>query len=358
MPRLVVPSALVVLAAAACGGRHRPPADFAPDSGLVARIREIRVDAPETACPGSGFPARYTAVLEDGSTLPFETRYDRDRPPRLHVIFLDRWGDAVQPYGDGGWYPDPDPLESARDGFTITAALRARPEIRVTDTVAPSYHCTSHAFQFEGEPGGGDGPDITVRLALGRSPFYPRLLVTAIEITGAPARYFLYDAAAVMPADWLIVESRGGRGTTGTRGKEGAEGRPGVSGCPGTDGGPGGSGGVGGPGGDGGRGGRVTVIAPVEEPFMAGLVDARTPGGAAGNPGPGGPGGRGGRGGAAETRSGQSCAAGSNGPSGNKGPDGPVGRAGVEGPRATVLTVPARDVFGPTAPSALRALLP
>jgi hypothetical protein len=345
--------------AAACASR-RPPEDFAPDSGLVARIREIRISAPETACPGTGFPASYTAVLDDGTTVPFATRYDRRRPPRLHVVFLERWGDAVSPLGDGGWYPDPDPLVSAHDGFTLSASLRAKPDVRATATVAPSYACTPHAFAFEGPPGGrgdgpaGDGPDLTVRLALGHSRFYPRLLVAAIEITGAPPRYYLYDATTVAPTDWLIVESRGGRGATGSRGNEGAAGRQGP---PCAAGERGGNGRRGGPGGEGGRGGRITIIAPVEEPFMAGLVDGRTPGGPGGNPGRGGPGGQGGAGGSSETREGRTCGSGPRGPAGQPGPDGTAGRAGPDGPRPTVLTVPARDVFGPNAPAALLALL-
>jgi len=28
----------------------------------------------------------YTAVLGDGSLVPFENRYDKNHPPRLHVV--------------------------------------------------------------------------------------------------------------------------------------------------------------------------------------------------------------------------------------------------------------------------------
>src|SRR5881296_543922 len=74
---------------AACGPK-RPPPSFAPDPGLVEQIREVRMSTSIRACPGEAFGAAYTAVLNDGSLVPFETRYDKDNPPRLHVVFLMR----------------------------------------------------------------------------------------------------------------------------------------------------------------------------------------------------------------------------------------------------------------------------
>ncbi len=75
-----VVAALVITAA--CGPK-RPPPSFAPDPGLVSQIRELRMSTNATACPGESFGAAYTAVLNDGSLVPFETRYDQDHPPRL-----------------------------------------------------------------------------------------------------------------------------------------------------------------------------------------------------------------------------------------------------------------------------------
>src|SRR5207247_1463549 len=106
-------------------------------------------------------------------------------------------------------------------------------------------------------------------------------------------------------------------------------GATGQGGCPPQPGGPGGSGGNGAPGGSGGRGGRVTIIVPTENPFLAGLIEARSPGGQGGPGGTGGNGGKGGKGGpgtadkdnrrcadAADGSTGQKRTAGTKGPEG------------------------------------------
>jgi len=85
----------VALIAAACS--HGPPPDFAPDPGLVEQIREIRMATSTTACPGETFAAYYTAVLNDGALVSFDTRYDKNHPPRLHVSFLDRVSEEATP---------------------------------------------------------------------------------------------------------------------------------------------------------------------------------------------------------------------------------------------------------------------
>src|SRR5437763_15987530 len=60
---------LTFFVVAACS--HAPPADFAPDPGLVAQIRDIRtVTAPDRACPGGWIRARYEAGLADGPRGP------------------------------------------------------------------------------------------------------------------------------------------------------------------------------------------------------------------------------------------------------------------------------------------------
>ena len=350
---------LCVAACAAAVGlacSHRPPADFAPDPGLVSRIRAIEMQAPTQACPGESFPSSYTAILDDGSRIPFATRYDRKHPPRLHVVFLERQSPDALALEDGGWNAEPDPLASALRGFRLRAALYANPAIADSVSIAPSYDCVRHAFTFSGETG-MDGPDVVIRLGLVRSPFVARLLVAQIEVAEAPPQFMLADADLVPPSDWLVVTSAGGRGARGTGGRDGAKGANGMAGCPGGDGGPGGQGGNGYRGGDGGRGGRFTIMVPTEEPFMAGLVVARSPGGGEGPGGRGGEGGQGGRAGVGTVRNGQACAAGKDGATGVPGREGPPGEAGRPGGRPQILTVPQRELFGPRAPAELLQLL-
>jgi len=98
------------------------------------------------------------------------------------------------------------------------------------------------------------------------------------------------------------------------------------------------------------------VIVPEEEPFLAGLVEARTDGGPGGPGGQVGKGGQGGDGGAVEGDA-RRCAAGprgSNGPNGRPGPD---GRPGPLGSRPQIITVPAASVFGTRPRPELQALL-
>src|SRR3989475_12857010 len=87
LQRISVTTLAVVLS----GCSHAPPADFAPDPGLVAQIRDIRIVTTYTrACPGATVTANYEAGLADGARVPFSRSYDKKHPPRLHVVFLDR----------------------------------------------------------------------------------------------------------------------------------------------------------------------------------------------------------------------------------------------------------------------------
>ncbi|HEV8265293.1 MAG TPA: hypothetical protein VGQ06_10085 [Gemmatimonadales bacterium] len=352
--RRVVTAALVLTAA--CGPK-RPPADFAPDPGLLAQIRELRISTNARACPGETFGALYTAVLEDGSLISFESRYDDKHPPRLHVVFLERRSEDATPLENGAWSAEPDPLWTAMNGFRLTATLHAKPAISATTVVAPDYRCLPHAFGFRGAGAGASGPQVTVRLGILQSPFYPRLLVAGIEVEDAPPFFVLADASAVPPSDWLIVESRGARGARGADGQNGTAGAAGQDGCPGTAGGPGGAGGNGSAGGPGGRGGQITIIAPSEEPFLAGLIDARVPGGEGGPGGASGKGGAGGKGGAASPANDPRCTAGVNGTAGRPGVAGPDGRDGAPGARPQTLTVPTRDIWGTRVPPPLAELI-
>lgn len=349
--RTTVIASLLVVASASCS--HRPPADFAPDPALVQRIRSLEMGAPTHACPGQSFATSYTAILNDGSRMPFATRYDRKNPPPLHVVFLERHSPDAIALEDGGWAAERDPLMSAFAGFRLHAALRANPAIADSVAIPPSYECQRHAFTFTGETG-EDGPDVVVRLGIVRSPFVNRLLVAQFEVALAPPFFVLADADVVPPSDWLIVTSEGGRGARGTKGRDGARGANGAEGCPGGNGGAGGHGGDGLRGLNGGRGGRFTIMVPTEEPFLAGLVDTRSPGG---DPGPGGSGGSGGAGGKGGAASGANCAAGADGPAGQPGREGPPGGSGSSGGPPQILTLRQADVFGTNVPPELRELL-
>ncbi len=345
---------VLVLAASALtfvsGCSSGPPPDFAPDPGLVARIAEIRMIVGEgRVCPGNVIRASYEAVLEDGSIVPFATRYDDDRPPSLHVVFLSLNSPEAQPRRDGGWATDPDPLVSAVTGFRLNAYLRANPSLSVSEVVAPDYTCQRHAYSFRGRRGsrgqiGQPGPDVTVRLDVLSSPFYEELLVAGVEVGQAPPFYVLADASYMPHADWLIVESMGGPGGRGVAGRDGSPGAKGADGCPAGAGGAGGAGGNGGPGGAGGQGGHITIMVPDDQPLLAGLVEAHSsagPGGKGGPPGQGGSGGEGGKG----VSGNQKCAdgaAGAAGADGAAGVDGPDGRSGSP---PQVITVPYHQVF-------------
>ncbi len=112
-----------VVLTAACGPK-RPPPSFAPDPGLVEQIRELRMSTSTRACPGESFGAVYTAVLNDGSIVPFESRYDEDHPPRLHVIFLERRRITCSP--TPAPFHHPTGSSSRRAAPTAPAARRER----------------------------------------------------------------------------------------------------------------------------------------------------------------------------------------------------------------------------------------
>ena len=339
----------------------KPPADFLPDPGLVARITAIRIDAPPAACPGQRIPTAYTAILDDGAELPFATSYDEDAPPDLHVVFLSRYSAQATALGGGDWAASPDALVSAVEGFHLRALLKAKPSVSAEVVVVPEYGCLDHELEFVGPPGrdgmaGGPGPNVTVRVGLVSSPFVERLIVAEVAVEDAVPLYMLADADLVPPSDWLRVAALGGRGGRGVPGTQGVEGAQGAPGCPGGPGGAGGAGGDGEPGGDGGTGGHVSVIAPEEIPFLAGLVDARVaggPGGPGGRPGAGGVGGPGG----AVQGDVRRCSAGVKGRAGPDGRSGPEGRPGRPGPRPQVITVPAASVFGARPRVELQTLL-
>src|SRR6266496_4549640 len=188
-PRLLFTSFVVstsFVVTTACS--HKPPADFAPDPGLVAQVRDIRIVTTQArACPGATLQASYEAVLADGSRVPFARTYDKKHPPRLHVVFLDRSSPDAVSRESGDWVTNANPLWTAASGFRLTATLSAKPAVQNTIVIAPEYSCMGHGFQFSGEPGGaaqagGNGPDVTVRLAILRSPFYDKLIVAAVEV--------------------------------------------------------------------------------------------------------------------------------------------------------------------------------
>ena len=319
LQRLFV-TTFVVMSFVACS--HAPPADFAPDPGLISQVRDLRiVTTQDRACPGGWIQTSYEAVLADGSRVPFARTYDKKHPPRLHVVFLERSSPDAVSRESGDWVTNANPLWTAASGFRLTATLSAKPAVQQTVVIPPEYSCMGHGFQFGGEPGGaaqagGNGPDVTVRLAILRSPFYNKLIVAAVEV-GYSRPYFVFaDGNTIPPANWLWVESRGGRG------------------------------------------GRVTIIAPAENPFLAGLVEARTPGGPGGPGGTGGNGGKAGKGGQGTTdKENRRCADAADGAAGQKGTAGPNGAEGAPGPRPQIVTLPTSEVFGPNVPPELAALI-
>lgn len=357
-----LPPLAVGLWVVACGPK-RPPPDFAPDPGLVARITDLRMTVrPDVVCPGRAVGTAYEALLDDGTALPFSTRYDDKNPPPLHVVFLARTSPEATPRADGGWETASDPLASAMHGFRLRALVRAKPEVSTETVVPPEYRCLPHAFRFQGPRGsagqsGAPGPDVIVRLDVLSSPFSDRLLVAAIEVGHAPPFYVLAEADLIPPADWLLMETQGGPGGRGLAGADGRQGVAGRDGCPAGAGGAGAAGSNGGPGGPGGPGGRVTVIVPRELPYLAGLVDGYSLAGPGGVGGPGGTGGAGGPGGKGMTENGQTCEDGRAGEKGSDGQGGPEGPAGSPGPRPQVITVAGDDVFGARVPAPLADLI-
>lgn len=361
-PRFCTTALGAVLVTGACS--HAPPPDFAPEPGLIAQIESIHIIAASPqACPGSTIRVDYEAVLADGSRVPFARSYDKKHPPLLHVVFLERESPDAVSREDGDWKAERDPLATVSTGFRLTARLRARPTVTSTVLLPPDYGCMSHVFWFSGVSQllggvrGGDGPDVAVRLALLRSPFYESLYVAGIQVSGGPPSYVLGDASRVPPTGWLLVESDGGSGGSGQAGLDGSDGTPGVAGCPGGAGGQGSNGGDGGAGGDGGSGGQITVVVPVDQPGLAGLVDRRSSGGSGGRGGAGGRGGRGGMGGAglfdANNRPCSSGADGSSGRDGLSGHDGTMGAPGST--RVTTARLP--ELFGAHVPQGLAVLL-
>jgi hypothetical protein len=336
------------LLAVACS--HNPPPDFAPEPGLIAQIREIKIVPQESrACPGAPIHADYVAILADGSSMPFARSYDKKQPPRLHVRFLERRSPDAVARKDGDWVAEPNPLATLSSGFRLMATLRANPSVTSTVVLPPVYDCLRRQFVLGGGSGllggnGSNGPDVTVRLDVRHSTFYERLYVATIEVGGARPVYVVGDSSAVGAADWLTVESRGGDGANGMAGLDGIDGSPGIPGCPGGAGGQGQDGHDGGRGGDGGSGGRITIIVPPNQSGLARLVKSASLGGAGGWGGAGGRGGRGGSGGAGLfDANNQPCSSGPDGSSGHDGLQGGPGFPGASGPRTTVASAATKE---------------
>ena len=123
-PRRLFVTPFVVTVLVSCS--HAPPEGFAPDPGLVAQIRDIRiVTGYARACPGGVIPASYEAVLASGERVSFSRSYDKKHPPRLHVVFLDRESPDAVSQEDGDWVTERAPLATVSTGFRLTATLRA-----------------------------------------------------------------------------------------------------------------------------------------------------------------------------------------------------------------------------------------
>ena len=338
-----------------------PPPDFAPTPELLSALEGIEIEAPGFACPGERVEARYYGITNTGRRVLFDTRYDDDNPPELHVVMLDYSSRDAVADNRGRWRLSGDPLQSAHNGFRLSASLRQQPSLAGSTNVIPDYRCLRTSYVFDGSNGrrgetGENGPDVSVSLDIGSSPYYDRLLVVGIQVGFARPFYVLADAEDIPTADLLRIVSRGGRGGRGLKGEVGAAGLDGEAGCPGEDGGPGGPGGPGGIGGTGGRGGQISVTVPRSEPFLAGLIDAVSVGGEGGRGGPGGDGGPGGEGGEASSRRCADGADGENGPDGEPGTEGREGREGPDGPRTVIVQEQDDRVFR-NPPAAVREIL-
>lgn len=343
---------------------HAPPADLAPDPVLVGQIRDILIIPGDGgACPGAKIGTNYVAVLSDGSRMPFARSYGSKHPQPLYVAFLDRTSPDAVPRADGDWMAARDPLATVSTGFRLTASLRAKPSITSAIGVPPSYGCLPHSLSYQGTPGGiagmsgGDGVDVTVRLAMVRSPLHDTLYVAGIQVGSAAPFYTLRDGSR-LTSTWLFVESQGGTGGDGLAGASGVDGASGAPGCPAQPGWSGSSGLQGGAGGGGGRGGNLRIMVFEEQAFLAALVEDSSPGGSGGAGGPGGAGGRGGSGGKGMLdANNQWCSDAADGASGVAGPSGLAGSSGSWGSRSVIVKASAKDVFGPAAPPSLAALL-
>ena len=132
----------------ACGSK--PPPDYAPDPGLVARIVELRMHVGAgRACPGNVISASYDAVLDDGSIVSVATRYDDEHPPPLHVVFLSRSSAQARPLNNGAWDTDADPLASAVSGFRLSAFLRAKPSVAADSSLFAGTLISASARDIE-----------------------------------------------------------------------------------------------------------------------------------------------------------------------------------------------------------------
>lgn len=342
--RLRIP--LLLLWGSAC--RTGAPSHQVPDP-TPAHIRRLRISAPASACPGQDFGVVYDADLDDGTI--------KELPSGL----VDLLGTNATPTETGQWRASADPLASVASGFRVVATLRANQRIADTVVIAPEYSCLARRYRFAGGRGdrgkrGHDGPAVTIRVGFLHTPFYATLAVAAIQVADRAPFYIVADAATILPADWLEIESVGGEGGAGDQGGPGRRGTDGLGGCPASPGGDGGSGRAGGPGGAGGSGGPITIIGPSDWPLFVGLVRPRSPGGAGGSGGAGGTGGPGGRGGLGAEAAHGRCADGLGGRDGDAGPDGPAGPQGYAGPSPRIVVVDPGDVFGANAPSVLREL--
>src|SRR3989441_11895179 len=85
--RLRVTQSCLTLLFVACS--HAPPADFAPDPGLVAQIRDLRIVTTQArVCPGGWIQASYEAALAARPRAPFPRSYDPTHPPRPPAALL------------------------------------------------------------------------------------------------------------------------------------------------------------------------------------------------------------------------------------------------------------------------------
>jgi hypothetical protein len=275
-------------------------------SGQAPPRRDIRelaiIPSVKTICPGQTIPARYEAILGDGSRV----RIGANELSRLALR-----GIAAEAAPDGSWSTSANPLESVVSGFRLAVSLANDPGIHADTVIAPSYSCERLAIGLRVSDRYQE-TKAHVRLGVFPSPFYDSIVVAVIEPVGDSAIVLLLDPSR-MRARAIQVSATGKPGVPGRRGDAGNDGTPCADGTNGSDGDQGEA---------GQAGGQVDVIVEAGARWLETLVGVTNSGGRGG---PGGRGGLGGRPGARSNEPGCAPKPGRSGRDGRQGQDGPPG---------------------------------
>jgi hypothetical protein len=336
-------AALAATSAIACG-----PSKMELDPNTVVNVNVRPASGQALYCPGEQFQVEVVAKLKDGTQcsstdpkLGCQGKSDAVIDPkmvRVQAIGADPTGEADQFV----FAPNPNPLETAGTGVTLSAWLESSTgaSMKGEKILKPVYQCLMKAELGASGAGsldglnGAQGPSLRVIATPMSTPFYADAVLVRIESSTGETRY-LISPSADQPVAILSRGQDGAQGAPGAPGKEGAPGANASDKCAnGGAGGNGTDGGPGGPGGAAGPGGAIDVFfdATVVDKLRSRVLVESLPG----RGGPGGQGGRGGPGGLGGAPGPQGDAGADGKPSctGTKGPNGLAGRAGQAGPPA------------------------